>query len=85
MFTDNKILERYFLKHYTVKNNVLLKIVVFYTLIDSINDWNGIITGNVTFDTANNCMSTEVKNLTTKIPTIFMLGQNFPNPFNPTT
>jgi len=55
------------------------------TLVDSVNNWNGTAMGNVSFDTAMNCVVTDIKNVKTEIPKDFQLYQNYPNPFNPVT
>ncbi len=55
------------------------------TFVDSVSGFNGTPVGTVTFDTANNCMQTSIKNVQAEIPTEFYLSQNYPNPFNPNT
>ncbi|MCX7833954.1 MAG: DUF2341 domain-containing protein [Ignavibacteria bacterium] len=55
------------------------------TFVDSVSGFNGTAVGTVTFDTANNCMQTSIKNIQSEVPTEFYLSQNYPNPFNPNT
>ena len=55
------------------------------TFVDSVSGWNGSAMGNVGFDTAMNCVVTNISNNQNEVPGEFKLYQNYPNPFNPTT
>jgi hypothetical protein len=55
------------------------------TLVDSVSGWNGTILGNVTYDTAANCVITGIPFIQTQVIREYRLFQNYPNPFNPVT
>jgi len=55
------------------------------TFVDSVSGWNGNPMGSASFDTAVNCVISNVGNIQNEIPKEFKLYQNYPNPFNPTT
>jgi hypothetical protein len=55
------------------------------TLVDSVSGFNGTPNGNITYDTANNCVVTGLQNLQSELPKQYYLSQNYPNPFNPVT